>query len=188
MSSMLLKKTPESSTVTAMRVVSPEHLNAHGTLFGGYLMCWVDEIAYLCARRHSGTKTCATVFIDNVHFRYPVFSGDHVILSASVVNVGRTSMDILVEVKKEGDWQTENESILRAFLTFVALSKEGVPVPVPSLDLISAKDMQLEREVRLRKKIRRRFEAYLERAVQNASGPESLIPLRGVEDALPFPH
>ena len=50
-------------------LVRPEHLNHHGFLFGGALLKWVDEFAWLVASRDYPGCTFVTVAMDDIVFR-----------------------------------------------------------------------------------------------------------------------
>lgn len=159
-------KHPRESHISTMKIVAPEHLNAHGTLFGGYLMCWVDEIAYMAARKYSGTGKCVTAHIDSIAFKSASDVGHHVLLEARVIFVGQSSMDVLVKVRSESTPEAKPKDTLEAVLTFVALGADGLPRPVPRLVPETSEDRRLHYQAQLRRKVRSRFNRYLERATQ----------------------
>lgn len=153
------------SLITSRKIVAHEHLNSNGTLFGGYLVCWIDEVAFMCARRYTGNLFCVTVNIDNLTFKTPLRLGDHLLLSACVNNVGRTSMFIEVQVAKEDPFTHECTPTNTAHLTFVCLDKEQTPLPVPQLILETEEDFRKNGEAQLRSKVRKRLSRFLERKV-----------------------
>lgn len=156
-------RTRVNSLVTTQRIVAGEHLNPNGVLFGGYLMCWMDEIAFMCARRFTGKPSCVTVNIDNITFRTPIKIGEHIHLSAWVNHVGKTSMEIEVKVEREDPRTLERTNTNNAYLTFVCLNKNLRPVEVPRLVLESIEDQKKNQEAQIRARVRKRLGSFLER-------------------------
>ena len=146
--------TPEPKPVSASRVemtelVLPGDTNTQGNIFGGRVMQLIDIAAGVAAMRHS-RKTVVTVFIDQLDFKNPIKMGQIVVLFAQVEYVGRTSMEIGVDVFAEDPHSGERIPTTTAHLTFVALDENGKPTPVPPLLLETEED-------------RRRFEAARQR-------------------------
>lgn len=162
-------RTPAQTTVSTIRIVSPEHLNPNQILFGGYLMCWVDEIAFACARKFSGRNTCVTVNIDSISFRTPIKMNEQILLTAQVVDAGRSSMEIEVLVAKEDPATGQTDQTNSAYLTFVCLDEKGKPTSVPLLECQTDEEKRKRREAQLRKKVRKRFQRFLERSLNRTS-------------------
>ncbi|MCX7691730.1 MAG: acyl-CoA thioesterase, partial [Thermoflexus sp.] len=115
-----------------VHLVFPGETNHYGTLFGGTVMAWMDQAAFVAATRHARRKV-VTVHSDAVDFQRPVPLGSIVELVARVVGVGRTSMRVAVELWVE---PLEGDRYLAAKGGFVlvALDGEGRPAPVPPLE------------------------------------------------------
>jgi acyl-CoA hydrolase len=122
------KKVNESIMIMT-ELVLPHHTNQLGKLLGGQLMHWIDICAGLCAAKHSQT-VCVTASVDSIDFRHPINLGDAVILNASVNRVFNTSMEIGVKVFAESFREGKKTHTNSAYLTFVSLSKDGLPVKV----------------------------------------------------------
>jgi acyl-CoA hydrolase len=114
--------------------VLPQHANALGNVFGGQIMAWVDLCAAITAQRHSG-RMAVTAFVDDLKFQAPVKVGEVVRLRARVTATFNTSMEVAVEVEGENSRTGQRWPCVHALVTFVAISDEGVPVPVPRLVL-----------------------------------------------------
>lgn len=115
-------------------VMAPPDANNRGTVFGGKILQMVDKAAAVCAMRHSG-KPCVTVAMDRVEFLVPIHLGDLVTADARLHFVGRTSMEIGVDVYAE-DLKTGNRRHANScFATMVAVDPKGRPAPVPGLQL-----------------------------------------------------
>lgn len=119
------------SRVEQVHMLMYEHMNGYGRLFGGRLMEWIDVVAGVAARRHSG-RDVTTASIDRLEFIAPAFIGDTIVLDGRVTYVGRTSMEVRVDTYVE-KLSGEKERINRAYLVMVALDKDGRPAPVPAL-------------------------------------------------------
>ncbi|MBX3021285.1 MAG: acyl-CoA thioesterase [Bdellovibrionales bacterium] len=111
-------------------LVLPEHTNALDSIFGGVIMSWVDICAAIAAQRHSSLPV-VTASIDALHFVAPVYKGWIVNLKASVNYVSRTSMEVGVRVDAENPIGKQTFHTASAYLTFVALGKDGKPTPIP---------------------------------------------------------
>ena len=101
---------------------------------------WWEDISgdgYGCfyfSIRHS-RKECVTASMDWVDFLHPVRSSDCVSYESFVIWTGRTSMEVFVKVVAEDLISGEKRIAATSFVTFVALSKENNPVPVPRVIL-----------------------------------------------------
>ena len=113
--------------------VFPANANHYNTLFGGQLMAWMDQAAFICATRWARTKV-VTAHIGAIDFRVPVPVGTMVELIARLVKVGRTSMDVQVDVWLEAMDRPERLLACQGSFVLVALGADDRPVPVPSLD------------------------------------------------------
>jgi acyl-CoA hydrolase len=115
-----------------LEYVLPQHANLYGTVFGGQIMAWVDLCGVICAQRHAG-RPCVTVFVDDLLFKRPVRVGQVVRLRAQMTAAFRTSMEIEVTVFGEDTVTGEQWPTLECRVTFVAMSDELKPTPVPPL-------------------------------------------------------
>lgn len=160
------RKSPRESAFLTRKIVTPDLLNPNGTLFGGVVMSWIDEVAFMSARRFSGRPFVVTASIDNITFLLPLRTGDHVILTSQVNYAGRTSMEIGVKVEREDAYTGERIQATSAYLTFVALDERGKPCHVPELALEVPEDYRRFEEALIRVKVRARLKAYLKRKAE----------------------
>jgi len=107
------------------RLVLPEHLNHHGTLFGGYLLKWVDEMAWLSASTAYPRCHFVTVAMDEVVFKKGVSLGSILRFHSTVTRTGNTSVAYRVEVFVESD------PIFSTEVTLVRVDAEGNKIPLP---------------------------------------------------------
>ena len=109
----------------------PNDANMLGTLFGGKVMALVDLAGSLAAVRHARGPV-VTASVDYMTFLHPIHIGQLVILRSQVNRVFRTSMEVGVKVFVENLRTREVKHTSSAYLTFVAIGKEGNRVPIPS--------------------------------------------------------
>jgi predicted ATPase with chaperone activity len=90
-----------------------------------------------------------------------------VILTASVVSVGKTSMEIEVDVSKELHNSGEIIHTNRAFLTFVSLDEKSKPIAVPKLKLETEDEFIKNQQSLIRKKVRLRLKNFFYNKMKN---------------------
>ena len=127
-----MTKTPSASRTTMTEYVLPTHANALGNVFGGQILAWMDICAAICAQRHAG-MVAVTAGIDDLAFEQPIKLGQVVKLEARVTAAFRTSLEIEVRVDGEDAATGVTWPCVTAFLTFVALDREGRRSEVPPL-------------------------------------------------------
>jgi acyl-CoA hydrolase len=112
--------------------VMPHMQNVLGDLFGGHLMALVDQAAAVAAIRHAGGPA-VTRSIHRLDFHKAIPVGALVTCVATVDYVGRSSMDITVEVFSERVSTGEREHTHSAHVVFVAVDQNRKPIEVPRL-------------------------------------------------------
>ncbi|MGC4376780.1 acyl-CoA thioesterase [Fictibacillus sp. Mic-4] len=125
------KYVSESRTVKSSMILPPD-TNHHGTLFGGKLMAYIDDVAAIAATRHA-RQNVVTASTDSVDFLHPIKVGHSVCLEAFVTWAHKTSMEVFVKVISENLISGERKVCAVSFLTFVALDQDGKPTPVPKV-------------------------------------------------------
>src|SRR5438045_8533870 len=123
-------------------IVLPNDANPLGALLGGRLMHWMDLAAALAAHRHSRNYV-VTASIDHLDFLVPVHVGDLIILKSSVNRAFHTSMEVGVKVWVENYIAASRQHVSSAYLTFVAVDRQGRHLPVPQV--IPETDMEKRR-------------------------------------------
>lgn len=126
-------KTVAVSRAEQVHIIMPADVNGSHTLFGGILMQWIDVVAGVVSRRHAETET-RTAAVDHLEFLAPAFINDTVTLIGRVTWVGNTSMEVCVDTFVEHiNDPSKRMRINRAYLTMVAVNKDGKPTQVPEL-------------------------------------------------------
>ncbi|HEX4858572.1 MAG TPA: acyl-CoA thioesterase [Usitatibacteraceae bacterium] len=109
----------------------PADTNAHGTIFGGWVMAQVDLAGSVPAVQRARGKV-VTVSVNSFQFKQAVLVGDLVSFYAEVVKVGRTSItvDVVVYAQRQR-YGTEVVKVTEAQLTYVAIDDQRKPRMVP---------------------------------------------------------
>jgi len=130
--SQIQEKSPSESHAEVIVRMFPSDANPAGNVFGGEILKHIDMVAGIVAQRHSQSNA-VTVCMDSVNFLKPVFVGNVLHLNARINYVHNSSMEIEVRGEAE-DILTGIKTITgTAFVTFVALDKNGKPIHVAKL-------------------------------------------------------
>ncbi len=126
-----------SERFPAIRVTMlPRDTNAHGTIFGGVILSYIDLAGGIECRRRSPKKfVTITKAMHEVVFVAPVYLGDLVTFYTRTIRTGRTSITVGVEVEVERLGLGGTKEIVRvteAEVIYVAVGDDGKPIPVQS--------------------------------------------------------
>ncbi len=148
-----IKRTVEYSKVETVHLMHPEDLNAAGRLYGGTLMSWIDDVAVLVAKRHTGMDV-VTGSVDNLKFLRGAGIDDVIVIKGKTTHVGNCSMEIKVETYVE-HLDGKKELVNRAFLTLIGLDENGKPAKIPELILETDEDREDWEKANARREIRK---------------------------------
>src|SRR3954452_4466203 len=110
-------------------IAMPADTNPSGDIFGGWIVSQMDLGSGILAAKVAKSRV-VTVAIESMSFLRPVRVGDRVACYAWVEKIGRTSMVIPVEVWVQRYTSGEEVIVTKGVFTYVALDREGQPVPV----------------------------------------------------------
>jgi acyl-CoA thioesterase YciA len=112
-------------------VMMPKDTNAHGTIFGGVILSYIDQAGAVEAKKYR-TQFLVTVTMREIVFHQPVYVGDLVSFYTELVRIGNTSITVRVEVVahrfNEPGVQVK---VTEAEVTFVNLGTDNKPAPIP---------------------------------------------------------
>lgn len=128
-----MQKYVKDSYTEQVHVLTMSNLNGYNRLFGGQLMSWIDEVAAVVARRHSGCNV-TTASVDTLVFKKPAHANDTIIINGKITYAGNTSMEIDVKTYVE-NLTGERILINEAFVTMVAIDENEKPTKIPALIL-----------------------------------------------------
>jgi len=118
-------------------LVRPEHLNHHGYLFGGQLLKWVDEFAWLVASRDFPGSSFVTVGMEAIAFRKRVVNGSILRFVILLRRTGTTSTSYSVDVHADAPGASDEEFVFSTVVTFVNLAGDGTTAPLPPVRMRS---------------------------------------------------
>lgn len=156
----------KESFVVKTSIVLPPDTNNYGTLFGGKLMEYIDDVAAISAMRHA-RKNIVTASTDSVDFLHPIYEGNSVCLESFVTYTGRTSMEVFVRVIAEDLLSGERNICALSFLTMVAIDENGrpaeVPKVIPQTEVEKELNQSAKERLEVRKKRRKNTELFAEK-------------------------
>lgn len=133
-----------------VEVVLPNDANPLGFVLGGTVMHLIDMAGAIACHRHT-RSLLVTAAVDGLQFLHPIKVGDLIILKAKVTAAWRTSLEVEVEVFSEETLTGVQRMTSRAYLTFVAIDRDGERLPVPGLILETDDEKQRAREADVRR-------------------------------------
>lgn len=107
----------------------PRDTNAHGTIFGGVILSYVDQAGALEARRQGATNI-VTVSMDKVVFHSPVHVGDLVSFWTETLRMGTSSITTRVVVEAQTGDGSEKVTVTEAQVVYVNLGRDRRPTPI----------------------------------------------------------
>lgn len=131
----IIEQRKRVSKTTISKAVFPQTTNHHDTLFGGTAMQWMDEVSFIAATRFS-RQTIVTVSSDKIDFKHPVPAGTIIELTAQVVEVGRTSLKVEVNMLVESMYLDNQKNAITGYFTFVAVDEHKKPTEILPKTLI----------------------------------------------------
>jgi len=132
--------------------------NAHGNVHGGVIMRMVDESAAIVAIKHSQCPTVVTARVERFDFLAPAFIGDVVTVHCEMHYVGRTSMEVGVEVMAEDLITGDVRHIASSYVIYVAVDENRKPTPVPPLVPANDEEKAIIERARIRRLHRQKID------------------------------
>jgi acyl-CoA hydrolase len=130
------------SAISMSQMIWPDMAGRAGFAHGGEIMKMMDTAAGVVAVRHSH-RDSVTARVDGINFYQPIRLYDLVTVSAGLTFVGRSSMEVLVEVWSENIIKEQRVRALTAHFIMVAVDELGQPTEVPPLILSTDKEKAL---------------------------------------------
>jgi acyl-CoA hydrolase len=149
----LTPKRADESATEMVQVVLPNDANPLGFLLGGTAMHLIDIAGAIACHRHT-RSLLVTAAVDGLQFLHPIKVGDLVILRSRVTCTFTTSLEVQVEVFSEETLTGKRLMTSRAFLTFVAVARDGSRVHVPPLIVDTEEGRRVCREAHARREER----------------------------------
>lgn len=126
-----LDDTPTPNGELALQTIAmPADANADGDIFGGWLVSQMDLAGAVTANRLARGRV-ATVAVDSMVFLRPVAVGSVISCYTDVLNIGRSSITILVEVWAQHHADREARKVTEGQFIFVAIDENRRTRVVP---------------------------------------------------------
>ena len=119
----------DASETRIAKVVAPATTNLYDTLFGGTLLGWMDEVAFITATRF-GRHPFVTVSLERIDFKHPIPAGTIVELIGRVETLGRTSVKVRIDVFVEEMLKGHRLKAVTGLFTMVAIDEHTRPTPI----------------------------------------------------------
>jgi acyl-CoA hydrolase len=150
-------KSGAESATEMVQVVLPNDANPLGYILGGTVMHLIDIAGAIACHRHT-RSLLVTAAVDDLQFLHSIKVGDLILLKSRVTCVFTTSLEVQVDVFSEETLTGRRQLTSRAFLTFVAIDRDGTRVKVPPLLVTTEEERRVcdeaqgRRAARLRRK------------------------------------
>ncbi len=125
---MLEEKIKQSET-RIFKAVFPNTTNHYDTLFGGKALQLMDEVAFIAATRFC-RKRVVTVSSDRVDFKKPIPAGTLIELVGNVIRIGKTSIQVRVDLFVEEMYQDSREKAVSGIFTMVCVDENKKPTSI----------------------------------------------------------
>ncbi len=122
---------PQETRIVEM--VFPNQTNHYGTLFGGDALRLMDMAAFVTASRHA-RRPVVTASSERIDFRVPVRQGQLAEVVGRVIDTGRTSLTVEVELWPEDLLTGKRELCTKGSFVLVAVDEQGRPTPIVSTE------------------------------------------------------
>ena len=152
------KRAADSAT-EMVQVVLPNDANPLGFILGGTVMHLIDIAGAIAGHRHT-RSLLVTAAVDGLQFLHPIKVGDLIILKSRVTCAFTTSLEVQVDVFSEETLTGRRLLTSRAYLTFVAISRDGTSIQVPPLIVETDAERRVCEEARARRaeRLKRKLE------------------------------
>ncbi|MBX3021990.1 MAG: acyl-CoA thioesterase [Bdellovibrionales bacterium] len=131
---MKIEERKRAARTSLFKAVFPGETNHYNTLFGGTALHWMDEVAFIAATRFSRQKV-VTVSSDKINFNQPIPSGSLVEFDAQIGMVGRSSIEVIVDVYTEDMYSDKRIKAVSGRFVLVAVDENTKATPLRSLEI-----------------------------------------------------
>lgn len=108
------------------KLIKPEDLNSNGTLFGGSVLSWIDEEAFIFVTCQLDKGNVVTKYMTEINFVSSAKLGDIIEIGMETIKFGQSSITIRCEVRNK----FSKEIIIKIDeIVFVHLGQDGRPAP-----------------------------------------------------------
>jgi acyl-CoA hydrolase len=147
----------QHKSLTMTVLATPDMTNFSGNVHGGKILNLIDQVAYACATRYSGSYVF-TISVDFVTFRERIHVGELVTFMASVNRTGMTSMEVGMRVESENIRERTRRHVVTCYLTMIRVNEDNSPTKAPTLLPLSDDEKRRWEAAKLRRAFREEIE------------------------------
>lgn len=114
----------------ATKVCKKGDIGVHDNLFGGLMLCWIDEAGVSMATSVCHTPNMVTLKIHEVFFKSPVKVNNQIKIYGSVASIGNTSITLDIEARRFSVYTHEETLVCSTKIVFVRIDDDGRPIPI----------------------------------------------------------
>ncbi len=151
-------------------LVNPEDTIAYNAMHAGRLLHVLDETAGILAMRFV-KGVAVTAAVDATDFIAPILVGEVINIKAALTYVGRTTVEIGLDVKTYNPFTGEIRHTATSYFTLVHLSLDGKPSPVPRLEIKESWQKEIVEEAEKRREYRLRLLEFFKREASKIKPP-----------------
>ncbi|MBU5613056.1 acyl-CoA thioesterase [Geomonas azotofigens] len=141
----------ENRKAELIETLLPKDTNSYGNIFGGVIMSIMDKTAGVVCWRYS-RKRVVTACAQRITFHTPINVGEVIYSRATIIHVGRSSMEVEVEVEAENVTDGAKRLAASGAFTMVAVDENWHPAPVPQWQPVTEAEIEKWRAVEKRRK------------------------------------
>ncbi|HBA86888.1 MAG TPA: acyl-CoA thioesterase [Geobacter sp.] len=141
----------ENRKAELIETLLPKDTNSYGNIFGGVIMSIMDKTAGVVCWRYS-KKRVVTGCAQRISFHTPINVGEVIYSRATIIHVGRSSMEVEVEIEAENVMDGNKRRAASGLFTMVAMDENWKPTPVPAWQPVTEAEIEKWREVEKRRK------------------------------------
>jgi acyl-CoA thioesterase YciA len=112
------------------KICKTSDIGVNNNLFGGTMLSWMDEAGGAFAAAKCCSPNMITLKVNEVIFKKPIKVKEHIKIYGKVLNIGRSSITILVEAKRFNFKNEEEESVCSTEMLFVKIDEKGKASPI----------------------------------------------------------
>ena len=116
--------------MTSYKLVMPMDMNHYGFLFGGKMLMWIDEVAWMAVSNDYPGFRFVTVGMSEVTFRKSVHPKYVLRFTTERQRVGTTSVTYHTDVYSRAIDLREEEHVFHTDITFVRLDDDGNKIAI----------------------------------------------------------
>jgi acyl-CoA hydrolase len=140
----------ENRKAELIETLLPKDTNSYGNIFGGVIMSIMDKTAGVVCWRYSKMRV-VTACAQRITFHTAINVGEVVYSRATIIHVGRSSMEVEIEVDVENVIDGITRRGASGLFTMVAVGEDRKPAPIPSWKPETEAELVKWREVEKRR-------------------------------------